>query len=258
MDRTVATGTGFIGQYPPAVRDLYESLESCPDDLLLFMHHVPYTHRLHSGTTVIQYLYDSHYEGAASVAAYVRDWRTLKGKIDDERYEAVLKQLEYQAVQAIVWRDAVSRWFAHESKIADAKGRVGNYPGRVEAEDADLDGYTRVDVKPWEAASGSGAIECREESCSATFTYAGAAGRHDIAVQYFDVNTGAARYKVWIHGRVVDEWTGSERLPTTKIDGTSSMRRVIKGVELQPGEPILIEATPEGKETAALDYLEIQ
>jgi len=258
MDRTVATGTGFIGQYPPAVRDLYESLESCPDDLLLFMHHVPYTHRLHSGTTVIQYLYDSHYEGAASVAAYVRDWRTLKGKIDDERYEAVLKQLEYQGDQAIVLRDAVSRWFAHESKIADAKGRVGNYPGRLEAEDADLDGYTRVDVKPWEAASGSGAIECREESCSATFTYAGAAGRHDIAVQYFDVNTGAARYKVWIHGRVVDEWTGSERLPTTKIDGTSSMRRVIKGVELQPGEPILIEATPEGKETAALDYLEIQ
>src|SRR6185369_1752377 len=64
MDRTVATGTGYIGQYRPAVSRVYESVESCPDDLLLFLHHVPYTHKLHSGKTVIQYIYDSHYEGA--------------------------------------------------------------------------------------------------------------------------------------------------------------------------------------------------
>ena len=71
MDRTVATGTGFIGQYRPGVAAIYESLETCPDDLLLFMHHVPYTHKLHSGKTVIQYIYDSHYEGADAVAGYV-------------------------------------------------------------------------------------------------------------------------------------------------------------------------------------------
>ena len=49
MDRTVATGTGFIGQYSPRVQKLYETLGTCPDDLLLFMHHVPYTHVLHDG-----------------------------------------------------------------------------------------------------------------------------------------------------------------------------------------------------------------
>src|SRR5205814_767052 len=43
MDRTVATGTGFIGQYRAEVAHMYESLESCPDDLLVFIHHVPYT-----------------------------------------------------------------------------------------------------------------------------------------------------------------------------------------------------------------------
>ena len=69
MDRTVKSGTGFIGQYSPTVSQLYESVENCPDDLLLFMHHVPYTHRLHSGKTVIQYIYDSHYDGAAAVEA---------------------------------------------------------------------------------------------------------------------------------------------------------------------------------------------
>ena len=68
MDRTVATGTGYIGQYRPAVAKVYESLETCPDDLLLFLHHVPYTYKLHSGKTVIQYIYDSHYEGAEAVA----------------------------------------------------------------------------------------------------------------------------------------------------------------------------------------------
>src|SRR3954467_3934773 len=111
MDRTVATGTGFIGQYPRAVAQLYESLSACPDDLLLFMHHVPYTHVLHTGKTVIQHIYDSHYEGAAEAQTFPERWKTLRGKIDEERYKAVLGKLEYQAGHAIVWRDAVCNWF---------------------------------------------------------------------------------------------------------------------------------------------------
>ena len=83
MDRTVATGTGYIGQYRRAVARIYESLATCPDDLLLFLHHVPYTHKLHSGKTVIQYLYDSHYEGAARVAEYVRAVEGAEGAVDD-------------------------------------------------------------------------------------------------------------------------------------------------------------------------------
>ena len=63
MDRTVATGTGFIGQYSPPVAAVYESLKTCPDDLILFMHHVPYTHVLHSGKTVIQHIYDMPLSG---------------------------------------------------------------------------------------------------------------------------------------------------------------------------------------------------
>ena len=54
----VATGTGFIGQYPPEVAKIYESAATTPDDLLLFFHHVPYTYKLHDGKTVIQYIYD--------------------------------------------------------------------------------------------------------------------------------------------------------------------------------------------------------
>ena len=145
LDRTVATGTGFIGQYRPDVAKVFENLATCPDDLLLFLHHVPYTYKLHDGKTVIQYIYDSHYTGADEVAAYVQTWKSLKGLIDEQRYSEVLAQLQYQAGQAIVWRDAVTVWFEAASKIPDAKARVGHWPDRTEAESMTLAGYTVQD-----------------------------------------------------------------------------------------------------------------
>jgi alpha-glucuronidase len=151
MDRTVATGTGFIGQYSPPLASLYESLETCPDNLLLFMHHVAYTHVLHSGKTVIQHIYDSHYEGAAEAQTFPERWKTLRGKIDEERYQAVLGKLEYQAGHAIVWRDAICNWFEKTSHIEDAQGRAGHHLGRIEAESMSLDGYVVTDVTSWEA-----------------------------------------------------------------------------------------------------------
>jgi alpha-glucuronidase len=262
MDRTVATGTGYIGQYAPSVAAMYESLDTCPDDLVLFMHHVPYTYRLHSGQTVIQYLYDSHYEGAEAVAGYVRQWKALKGKVDAERYDAILAQLEYQAGQAVVWRDAVTRWFHHESGIADARGRVGTYPGRLEAEAATLTGYVPIQVTPWEGASGGGeganeAVECPAASCTATFRYDGPAGRRDLVVQYFDVNSGAAHFRVRVGSTVADEWTATDDVPSGRVGSSSSARRIIRDVNLTPGETIAIEGTPDARETAALDYIEI-
>jgi alpha-glucuronidase len=124
MDRTMATGTGFIGQYSSEVQALYESVARCPDNLLLFFHHVPYSHVLQSGKSVIQFMYDSHYEGAERVRGYVTDWGALKGHIDNDRYEDVLAHLQYQAGQAVVWRDAICRWLFRLSGIADEKGRV--------------------------------------------------------------------------------------------------------------------------------------
>jgi alpha-glucuronidase len=125
MDRTVATGTGYIGQYSAAVQKMYEGLADCPDKLLLFFHHVPYNYALHSGKMVVQHVYDSHYEGAERAAEFVSQWETLRGHLDDERYSDILARLEYQAGQAVVWRDLICNWFYGLSGIADAKGRVG-------------------------------------------------------------------------------------------------------------------------------------
>ena len=258
MDRSVATGTGFAGQYRPEVAKIYEALETTPDDLVLFFHHVPYTHKLKSGKTVIQFIYDSHYDGADTVEKYVNDWRTLKGRIDDRRYAEVLAQLQYQSGQAIVWRDAVAGWFHKASRIPDVRNRIGNYPGRMEAESATLEGYKTLRVTPPEAASGETAVECPVASCKATFKFDGPSGWYDLTVRYFDVNTGAARYRVRIGGKIVAEWIANDRVPTRRIDSSSSSRRVIEGIALRPGDSVQIEGLPEGGETAGLDYIEIR
>jgi len=259
MDRAVATGTGYVEQYRPPVRKLYESLNSTPDELLLFFHHVPYTHVLHSGKTVIQHIYDSHYEGAERAASLVAQWKSLKERVDQDRYEEVLRRLEYQAGHAIVWRDAVCNWFLQISGIADQRGRVGHYPGRLEAEAMELQGYLPLDVVPRETASGGKAVECAPplQKCSAAFRFDGAAGWYEIDVEYFDQNNGKSKFRVLVGEQVVDEWLADDHLPATKPGGDSSTRRRILGLALRPGDNIRIEGLPDGEEHAALDYVEV-
>ena len=258
MDRSVKSGTGYVGQYRADVAKVYESPASTPDELLLFFHHLPYTYRLHSGRTVIQSLYDSHYEGAEAAANYVERWRKLEGLIDEPRYQEVLAQLEYQAGQAEVWRDAVVNWFLKTSGVTDEKGRAGKHPGRVEAESMQLEGYSSVPVNPWEAASGGMAASCEISRCAAHFVFQGNEGRHNVCIRYFDQNNGAARFRILVNGKLLDEWVASDRLPTKKIDGTSSSLRIVPAVALKPGDEIRIEGLPDGGESAALDYIEIK
>jgi alpha-glucuronidase len=259
MDRSAATGTGFIAQYPAPVAKLYESAETTPDELLLFFHHVPYTYRLHSGKTVIQHIYDSHYEGAEQAEAVVGLWSSLKGQVDEERYAEVLARLEYQAGHAIVWRDAVCNSFFRVSGIADAHGRVGHHPDRIEAEAMRLQGYAPIDVTPGESASGGKAIVCEGQAqpCQATFHFDRPAGWYDLDVQYFDRNNGESKFRVFIGEQQVDEWIANDHLPATKPGGDSSTRRHIIGLALRPGDEIRIEGIPDGAEQAPLDYIEI-
>jgi alpha-glucuronidase len=259
MDRTAATGTGYVDQYRAPVAKVYESLNTTPDELLLFFHHVPYTYVLSSGKTVIQHIYDSHYAGAQLAAGFVNQWKTLKGQVDEERYEEVLKRLEFQAGHAIVWRDAVCNWFFQISGIADQFARVGHYPGRVEAESMQLQGYVLFEVVPRETASGGKAIECDPpaQKCSASLTFDGAAGKYEVDVVYFDQNNGKSKFRVLVGDKEVDQWVAADHLPATKPGGDSSTRRRVPDLALRPGDNIRIEGVPDGEEHAALDYIEI-
>ncbi|MDR3752299.1 MAG: alpha-glucuronidase family glycosyl hydrolase [Terracidiphilus sp.] len=262
MDRSVATGTGFAGQYPPEVAKMYESPATTPDNLLLFFHHVPYTYKLHSGETVIQYFYDSHYQGADEAAQLVEEWETLKGKVDPELYEDELARLQYQAGHAIVWRDAIVQYFLKQSGIPDAEGRAGHYSGRMEAEDARLTRYTVFDVDPWEDASGGKAVTCdassAPKSCSAEWTYTGKAGRFDLAVQYFDLRGGVAHFVLNVNGRAIATWAAGATLPSRRPDGDNSTRFTMRGVGLKLGDVLRVDGTPDASDPAALDYIEIE
>jgi alpha-glucuronidase len=258
MDRTVATGTGFIGQYSPPVAAMYESLKTCPDELILFMHHVPYTHVLHSGKTVIQHIYDTHYQGAGEAAGFVTKWRALEGLIDDDRYQAVLRHLEYQEGHAIEWRDSINSWFLKTSGIPDAMRRAGHYPDRVEAEAMTLRSYASIDVTPWETASGGKGIQCSAPGpCSAIATFDGSGGTYTLVIRFFDENDGASRFTAMVDGKSIDSWTADDTFPTKTPNGHSSTRRVIRGVALKRGSVIQIEGTPDAGEGAAIDYMEI-
>ena len=282
MDRTVATGTGYTGQYPPDVAKLYESLLTCPDELLLFFHHVPYNFHLQSGKTVIQHIYDSHYDGAAQAAELVEEWKSLKSRIDPALYNNVLARLEYQGGHAIVWRDAIVQYFFKLTGIADDEGRTGHYPGRMEAEGAHLSGYKVIDVTPWEDASGGKAVICGDlppmpnrpgmpiaatgasptaaqtphPACSAEWTYAGEPGRFNLAAQYFDLQGGTAHFTLSVNGLPASAWAADATLPSRRPNGDNSTRKTIPNVELNPGDVIRIDGVPDGHDPAALDYIE--
>jgi alpha-glucuronidase len=258
MDRTVATGTGFTSQYLPLVAATYESLASTPDELLLFFHHVPYTYVLHSGKTVIQQIYDAHYQGAQDAAGFVDRWRRLERLIDRERYAAVLARLEYQAGHAIVWRDAINNWFLWISGIPDATGRAGRFPGRMEAESMTLDRYSNTAVVPWETASAGQATTCAAGgSCSARYRYQGAAGAFDIAVQYFDENDGTSRFTLAVGDEPLDSWVADAQFGSANANGHTATRRIVRSVRLSPGDEIRVQVTPDGAESGALDYVEV-
>jgi alpha-glucuronidase len=258
MDRTVATGTGFIGQYPPDAARIYESLATCPDDLLLFMHHVAWTYQLHSGKTVIQTIYDDHYAGAAGAAELVAQWKTLNGLIDEERYAKTLALLEYQAGHAVVWRDAIDRWFEQISGINDAERRIDHDPHRVIAAQMRLDGYTPADMTPWETASGGKAYVCEHsEACTAATTFHRAAGWYDVAIQYFDYLHGASTFRLLLNQQPIAAWTANNTLPGDAPNGDTSTRYTLQGVPLRPGDVLTVEGHPDGGEPAPIDYLEI-
>ncbi|KAL2174925.1 glycoside hydrolase family 67 protein [Thermothelomyces heterothallicus CBS 202.75] len=267
MDRTVWNGTGFSGQYPPEVAARFERIETTPDELLLWFHHVPYTHVLKSGKTVIQHFYDAHYEGSAVAQTFPRLWETLRGRVDDERFEHVLFRLEYQAGHALVWRDSINNFYFNKSGIPDARGRVGHHPYRIEAEHMRLDGYVPYDVSPFEAASGARCVVTRDNSTAAAATASVElrhvpTGTYDVAVNYFDMAIGNSTWELYVGRRRVGRWKGDleyvlGRAPSPYIDGQTAARVTFRRVHIEKGSTLKIVGRPDGLEPAPIDYVSI-
>jgi alpha-glucuronidase len=117
-------GNGYAQQYPDALAELYDDPESCPEDLLLFFHHLPWDYELADGRTVVQTLYDNLYAGVEETQRLRDEWRTLEGEIDDERWRHVAERFDEQVEHAGLWRDRLSEYFYDHAEIPDEQGRV--------------------------------------------------------------------------------------------------------------------------------------
>ena len=114
IDRS-PTGSDYCHQYAPELAEMYANVETCPEELLLFFHRLPYTFKMRDGRTLIQRIYDDHFEGYEWV----------------ERAASILKALPLPDFdRALVderigreWRDIINTFFHRLSGIEDVHER---------------------------------------------------------------------------------------------------------------------------------------
>jgi len=120
IDRTAA-GTGYVNQYPPEIAAMYADPHTCPDNLLLFFHRLPYGFVMRDGRTLIQRIYDDHFAGYDRAAAMADTLRTLP--LPEPDRTVILERMERQLRNAREWRDVVNTFFHRFSGAEDEKGR---------------------------------------------------------------------------------------------------------------------------------------
>jgi alpha-glucuronidase len=114
-------GSNATEQYFPEVRKVYENIETCPENLLLWFHHVPWTYKMSSGRTLWDELCYRYNNGVDSVRWMQREWEKSKGIVDIDRYEKVKNLLAEQEKNAKIWRDACLLYFQSINKLPVAE-----------------------------------------------------------------------------------------------------------------------------------------
>lgn len=111
FDRTTASGSGNTAQYPEPLASQYESLDSCPENLLLWFHHVPWDYQMKNGSTLWDEMCRRYYDGVEKVVGYQDLWNSVKKYVDTEKWQEVADKLAIQYDDAVIWRDACTQYF---------------------------------------------------------------------------------------------------------------------------------------------------
>ena len=113
FDRTVATGSGATAQYREPYRSLYENVKTCPEQYLLWFHHVAWDYRLANGRTLWQSLCDHYDAGVRRVAAYRVLWQSpaVRNYVDKVQWQQVDKLLATQLDNARQWQHTCLDYF---------------------------------------------------------------------------------------------------------------------------------------------------
>ena len=110
FDRT-ATGSNALAQYQPSVRQQFENIATCPENFLLWFHHVPWDYKMKSGKTLWETMCAAYYSGVDSVRWMQRTWSRMQKYIDEERFVQVENLLVVQEQEAKWWRNACLLYF---------------------------------------------------------------------------------------------------------------------------------------------------
>ena len=119
FDRS-SKGTDAVGQYPEPYRSLYDNIETCPEEYLLWFHHVPWTYKMKSGSTLWQELCMKYNMGVAMVEVYRDFWHTsakqyMKGH--EQEWQHTDSLLNVQLENAKEWRNSCLKYFQTFSKM---------------------------------------------------------------------------------------------------------------------------------------------
>ena len=114
FDRT-RSGSGNVDQYHEPLASMYNSLETCPEELLLWFHHVPWSHNMRSGRTLWDEICHRYDRGIRQVREYQKIWDAARPYVDERRWEEVRAKLEIQESDARWWRDACVQYFGEFS-----------------------------------------------------------------------------------------------------------------------------------------------
>lgn len=110
-DRT-RTGSDAVSQYRAPYNDLYNNIETCPEEYLLWFHHVSWDYKMKNGKTLWQNLCAHYNRGVSETERFAAVWQTMRPYVDEERFNHVSRLMDVQVDNAKEWRNVCLGYFS--------------------------------------------------------------------------------------------------------------------------------------------------
>lgn len=130
------TGSNATSQYFPPVADKFNNIETCPEEFLLWFHHVPWNYKLKSGYILWDEICYHYNGGVNAVREMQKNWNSLDKFVDSERFNYVQSLLKIQEKEAVWWRNSCILYFQTFSNLP--------IPDYIEKADKTLEEYMKI------------------------------------------------------------------------------------------------------------------
>lgn len=121
FDRS-STGTDAVSQYREPYASMYDKVETCPENLLLWFHHVPWNYKMKDGSTLWESLQYHYNQGVIMTETYENLWHNkMRAYVDEQRWREVDERLQIQVKNAKEWRDVCLGYFGQFAKDSTSR-----------------------------------------------------------------------------------------------------------------------------------------